>query len=493
MEPIDISVLLSQDEGQYHERKSAYHGPEDDKRPRDGRAIGADIVENVAAFANADGGVLVIGAEDDGTVTGHQVRHTNLHNLLNAPTTRLNPPQPPGTPQKVNGIEVLVFNVNPAPGPVMVDGDGFPYRSGDQTIRLRESQIALLKQENFANGWESRWSDAVTDDINPELIAAARASSGLAHATNEEYLIDRQLAILRDGQLRLRNAALLAFGKTGPDHPNAGVRIMRVIGTQKEYGPAGNIEHSRRHTGDLYQVINSVRTAMHSIIRRPARMRSGFRFQETPEYPQYAWQEAVSNALAHRDYALIGIGTEVWLYEDRMTVTRPGDLPSGLSIQELRQANGVHYSRNPRLMRALADLGVVQDIGEGIPRMFDEMDNHFLEKPQLNDRNNRFSVTIRNQISLKESDREFIASLPDDLSPHEQRTLVLAYRKDQVDNRSVRRITGMDTLTASRLLTRLRDRQLLNMHDAGNNTYYTIHGRSREPASEQPTIPGLEP
>ena len=375
----------------------------------------------------------------------------------------------------------------------MVDGNGFPYRSGDQTIKMRESHIAVLKQENFADSWESRWAYAVNDDIDPELIAAARASSGLAHATNEEYLIDRQLATRRDGQLRLRNAALLAFGKTGPDHPNAGVRIMRVIGTKQEYGPAGNIEHGSRHTGNLYRVIGSVHAAMQNIIRRPARMRSGFRFQETPEYPQYAWQEAISNALAHRDYTLTGIGTEVWLYDDRMTVTSPGNLPSGLSIQDLRQANGLHYSRNPRLMRALADLGIVQDIGEGIPRMFDEMDNLFLEKPQLNDRNNRFSVTLRNQISLKDSDRGFIASLPDDLSHHEQRTLVLAYRKDQVDNRSVRRITGLDTLMASRLLTRLRDRQLLNMHDAGNNTYYTIRGRSREPASEQMSMPGLDP
>ena len=493
MEPVDISVLLSRDEGQYHERKSAYHGPDGDKRPRNNREIGDDIVEAVAAFANADGGILVVGAEDNGDVTGHKIRPSNLRNLLDAPVVRLRPPQSAGTTRQINGEEVLVFNVPPSPEPIMVDGDGFPYRSGEHTVKLFESEIAALKRKNFAESWESHWADADADDLDPELLALARASSGLEHIANEEYLIDRQLAARRGGQLRLRNAALLAFGKTGPDHPNAGVRIMRVIGSQREYGPAGNVEHNPRYTGNLYQVLSGVRAAMRNIIRKPARMRSGFRFQETPEYPQYAWQEAISNALAHRDYAVTGVGTEVWLYEDRMTVINPGELTGGLSLQELSQANGVHYSRNPRLMRALADLGVVQDIGEGIPRIFDEMDNHFLEKPRLSDRNSRFSVTLYNRINLKDSDREFIAGLPDDLTPHEQRTLVFAYRKRQVDNRSARRITGLDTFAVSKLLTRLRDRQLLNMHGASINTYYTIRGRNREPAHEQLVMPGLEP
>ena len=60
----DITPFLEQDEGQHFERKSLFEGPERTKsRPR--RAIRDDVAENVAAFANAEGGVLVLGIEDE--------------------------------------------------------------------------------------------------------------------------------------------------------------------------------------------------------------------------------------------------------------------------------------------------------------------------------------------------------------------------------------------------------------------------------------------
>ena len=66
----DIAALLRQDEGQYFERKSLWAGAPGHKRPRERRQVRDQIAEQVAAFANADGGTLLLGVEDNGTVRG---------------------------------------------------------------------------------------------------------------------------------------------------------------------------------------------------------------------------------------------------------------------------------------------------------------------------------------------------------------------------------------------------------------------------------------
>jgi Predicted transcriptional regulator containing an HTH domain and an uncharacterized domain shared with the mammalian protein Schlafen len=87
------------------------------------------------------------------------------------------------------------------------------------------------------------------------------------------------------------------------------------------------------------------------------------------EYPRFSWQEALLNAIAHRDYSVQGSCIEVWLFDDRMEVVSPGGLLPELNLQELLSRKRVHCSRNPRLMRTLVDLGLTRDQGEGIPRM----------------------------------------------------------------------------------------------------------------------------
>ena len=118
------------------------------------------------------------------------------------------------------------------------------------------------------------------------------------------------------------------------------------------------------------------------MLRRPSRL-VGNRFQETPEYPDFAWLEALFNAVAHRDYGVMGVCTEIHIFDDRMEVASPGSLVANLTLNELLRLERKHYSRNPRIVRALVDLGLARDQGEGIPRMFAEMADAFLPKPEI--------------------------------------------------------------------------------------------------------------
>lgn len=125
-QPFDITPFLSQDEGQHFDRKSMFEGPPGEKKPRGRREVREQVAECVAGFANADGGVLVLGIEDDGTVTGHSVPSKPMNLLLSAPRALLDPPQPKGFLVSHEGTELIVFDVPAADVPVQMTGNGFP-------------------------------------------------------------------------------------------------------------------------------------------------------------------------------------------------------------------------------------------------------------------------------------------------------------------------------------------------------------------------------
>lgn len=243
------------------------------------------------------------------------------------------------------------------------------YASATRRCKLARPQIGALAAR-LGGSWESRPAACTVADLDRELIARARQGAGLAAWSDEDYL-KRKLADRRGHHLQLRRVAELLFSRPGPDHPNAGVRIFRVIGTERRTGPEHNVEERPRIEGNLPAVMDQAAAVVSSLLRRPSRL-VGTRFRPVPEYPEFSWKEALLNAVAHRDYGVEGAGTEIWLFEDRMEIISPGGLIGDLTLDEVLSLRRIHRSRNPRLMRVLVDLGVARDQGEGIPRMFAE-------------------------------------------------------------------------------------------------------------------------
>lgn len=175
----DITPFLDQDEGQHYDRKSLYEGPAGRKKPRRRRAVRDQVAEYVAAFANADGGVLALGIEDDDrTVTGHRLPPDALQNLLNTPSRRLQPAQDAGFTVTVDDKELIIFDVPVSDVPVQVIGNGFPLRIADQVVQSSESQINALKFEGMTASWESRPTSAALADLDESLLEQARQGAG---------------------------------------------------------------------------------------------------------------------------------------------------------------------------------------------------------------------------------------------------------------------------------------------------------------------------
>lgn len=494
---LDLARIAKGPEGQYLERKSLFEGEPGKKRPRDRATVRDNIAEVVAAFANADGGVLVLGIEDDGTVTGHGYPDDAIEDMRLVPERRLQPPGKSGLVQRLEGKPVLVFDVAIAASAVMVTGNGYPVRQADTCVKMPAEKINAWKQAGLVESWEARPSALSLDDLDAALLdKALRAAKDQTDGVTA-YLLRRRLADDRAGQLVLRRAAELLFARAPEkvDHPSACVRVFRVMGTERKPGALHNVEERPRIEGNLPTVLEATFAAISPLLRRPKRLR-GTTFEEAPEYPTFAWQEAIVNAVAHRDYAIAGRGVDVWLFDDRMEVESPGGAVDAVSLDELREGRRSHASRNPRLARVLVDLGYMREQGEGIPRMFGEMTTQFLPAPVVEASAKAFKVTLKNTPNITAATAEWLGEIAKEgLGENQVHALVLALRHGSVSNAELRDATGVDTLTASAVLRGLRDRGLLEMRDQGSLAFYVLSAPAKlaaAAAAGTPTAP-MEP
>ncbi len=396
----ELRALLEREEGQFLEYKSLWDLSTDTRRSLDRRKARDIVAEYVAAFANADGGTLLLGVEDDGTPTGHGYPTEAIDDLLAVPERRLRPSVRCHTQRiQLGEEEVLIVQVPMAPAAVMVEANGFPYRVGDRVVREPQEVINARKEAYRRVGYERRVQlEATPDDLDLELAARFLGGTIFQGRTTEEILMRFGLLLPRAGSPAVTNAGLLLFGKPPVLrwHPHAGIRFFRVAGKERRHGAHRNVTQLARVDPPLASAIPEAHRLAKEQIRRSEKLHSLF-FREVPEYPEFAWQEAIVNAFAHRDYEDTSREIEVWFFDDRMEVKSPGDLIPPVTLELLRQRKPAHASRNPLVVRVLVEAGLMREEGEGVPRMFEEMEDYLLRAPEFRIESGEFLVTLRNE------------------------------------------------------------------------------------------------
>lgn len=197
-------------------------------------------------------------------------------------------------------------------------------------------------------------------------------------------------------------------------------------------------------------------------------------FREMPEYPTFAWQEALVNAVAHRDYNEQGREIEVWFFDDRMEIQNPGDLVPPVTIDKLKSRQRIHASRNPLMVRVLVDIGIMREEGEGIPRIFDEMEASLLCQPEFSMETSTFCITLRN-------DPVFIGHSPiwgmlvERFRLNVNQKRVLLANPDGFSNETYRKLTAVDRDQAYREIQELVTLGILDRAPAtGRGAVYRI-------------------
>lgn len=389
-------------EGQFFDRKSAFDRPGRRLKHRKAKDIAWDIVETLSAMANADGGELVVGLENNGTLSGVPHAEDKVRLLIGVPKDRnyVEPPLPCKASEHVTpeGKKLLHFEVDWSPNVHQLSDGRYLLRVGDSNQPFDSSKIKALKDAKSQGLFERTFpAPARVEDFDLDLIVSLAPK---AWPDLEPMAILRRHGLVesRNGQIVPTLASLLLFGKS-PDkwHERCGIDFVRWEGTERKHGMELNIAKRIRIEAPLSVLIEKAFEAIKPFIRERQQLHDLF-FTERLEYPTFAWQEAIVNAVAHRDYSIRGMSVEVWMFDDRMEIRSPGLPPSPVTLEALVRKEHVHCSRNPLIVRVLTELGYMRELGEGIPRMFDEMDRAGCYPPKLEIVGGvSFQVTLRNE------------------------------------------------------------------------------------------------
>lgn len=492
----DFEWILNQQEGQFFERKSCFDRSQGKVRRRPVRDVARDVAETLAAMANADGGALVLGIEDDGAVSGADYPEDRLKILRAAPKTHVKPAVKAQIREgKLNAKPIVLFEVDWSMEAHQLTDGRYLLRIDDKNVPFSAGDIEAMKEGKRRRVTETRFiSEATLADLDLALVGSLGERQGM-QASPEEIMAHYRLAEGRNGRTVLTMAALLLFGKDpGRWHPRCGIDFVKYEGTERRVGAALNIIKRERIEGPLVLLIEKAYETIRPHLRERQRLVDLF-FEEKLEYPTFAWQETIVNAVAHRDYRYEGLGIEIWMFDDRLEIRSPGELVEPVTLDRLLGRERIHASRNPRIARVLSDFGYMREQGEGIPRIFEAMERDGLYPPGIRmEAEAIFTVTLRNTVAYSPDTLRWLAQFePQALNGNQKRILVYAKEhQNAFTSREYQKLAGMDIYQASQDIKDLIRKGLVKLPRKGGRIYELFPVASGATTEKPPEYVALE-
>ncbi len=340
----ELEQLISQGEGYHLEFKES---------------LSTSISKEICAFANSDGGRILLGVNDDGEIKGISINNSLRSQIIDI-ARKLDPSLVIELEKVYN---VLIINVPEGKDKPYRCSSGFYIRQDANSQKLTRDEI----YDFFRDLGKLPFDDKPTKskDFNKELVKEYFNRVGIKAPANKNTLLN--LGVI-DDKGYLNSTGVLFF----TDNPkrtfiNAYITCARYKGTEKV-----NVIDRKDFEDDL---VSQVERAM-EFINRNTRLEyeiKGLQRKEIPEYPTEAVREAVLNAVMHRDYLERGANVQIDIFDNRLTVTNIGGLIKPLTIKTLGTKA---IRRNSLIADLFHRIHFVEKMGTGIKRIKEECKKH---------------------------------------------------------------------------------------------------------------------
>ncbi|QLB40363.1 ATP-binding protein [Mannheimia pernigra] len=388
------TYLETQPENQYFERKGL--GEKDIKPTK--------IAEELIGMLNADGGILVFGVSDKGEIQDLNEIADKLDDYRKLVFDFIKPPCHIQFEEvEIDGKLIFLFHVEQDLERIYCrkDNESFFLRVADSNRELNQEQIKKLEYDKNIRLFEDEVIvDFDSDDLDQELLQEYKEK---VHFRGDifQLLYNRNLLSKKEGVYLFKKSAALLFCKNPERYiPSASVRYIRYEGTVAKVGVEHNVVKDQRFENNIPKLIEEVSYFLRASLRDYyfLDIESG-KFKKVPEYPEEAWLEAIVNALCHRSYNVSGSAIYIKHFDDRLEISNSGPLPAQVTIENIKTER---FARNPRIARALEDLGYVRQLNEGVSRIYESMEKSMLAKPEYREQNGNVYLTLRNRVSSHE-------------------------------------------------------------------------------------------
>ena len=394
---LTLEYMQTEHENKYFDRKSAKIKP-------------SDLAPLISAFANAEGGTIVIGISDKTLeIEGiHQYGMDKANEFIAIPKNGCKP-MPQYNEEFLDVInskgeedQLLLLHIQPCVDQIVrTTNDSTYLRVGDKTKELKGDDLRNLEYAKSTRHFEDEINrDASIEDLDEELISEYKEKLDASHLPTEQVLKARAFIKSQDGNNYLTNAAVLLFAKNITQfYPNCRVRFVRYDGNSAQVGTRMNIIKDKTIECNILKLIDETRLFISSQLREFTALDplTG-KFKTVPEYPEFSWLEGIVNAVTHREYGMSGRYILVTMFDDRLEIKSPGKLPNIVTVDNIKDTR---YARNPRISRVLTDFGWVRELNEGVKRIYSDMADFFLDEPEYSEPEYAVKLTLKNNIIMR--------------------------------------------------------------------------------------------
>jgi len=424
--------------------------------------FGDRVLRDLSAFANTEGGSVIIGVSKDGEIKGINLSNEELEKITERIVGTLGI-HPDIEIEEVKRKKILKISVEKSRIPISFDGRYYE-RVGNTTREMKPERLAqfLLKGTN----WDSLINEeAKFNEIDKETVKMfikMAKSKGRMNVFDEEVdmeVLFEHLKLSSGG--KLTNGAIILFGKDPQKYfLNAILRVIRLKDQSNSIG-------DRFISGNLFNQVFEGETAIKNFLNVRYDIKGLVR-EEIWDYPLPAIREALINALIHRDYFKWNVQTQVKIFNDYIWFYNIGGLPQGITLEDLKRPHS-SVPRNPFIVHIFYLAGLIEEMGSGINRMINNMKSAQLPEPEFKEEMGGFSVRFYKDIYTEENLRKM------DLNERQIKAVLYIKERGKITNREYQEINNCSRNTASSDLRDLiRKGVLKESGKRGAGAYYEI-------------------
>lgn len=426
----------------------------------------SELATELCAFANANGGVLLVGVNDKQQVVGITLDNTQRSRVQDV-IGLIDPVLPIKVSEhKVNGKVILCLECPTGEQkPYAVSGSIY-VRNGPNSERI----TSIEQMRKFFQHSDSIFFDTAPcssfkypENFDSDYFTEFTQKAGITANISESSLLDNLR--LTSVNKQLTNAAVLLFGKNVQHYiDHATIRCVLFKGINKRY-----ILDSKEITGNLViQYEEALKYIISKLnLRYEIENQKGGRRKEILEIPEPVFREALVNSICHRSYYDKGAVIMVEIYDDRVVISNPGGLISTISLQEFGEKS---FSRNPLVFGLMQRIELVEKVGSGIKRMRDAMKEANLVAPEF-EMGGFFTVTFYRPLVFE----KWLENWGPHLTPLQTRILLAFHNKERITKPELANLIGQGKTTIDKNITSLRSLGLLTREGSDKSGRWLIN------------------
>lgn len=355
-----------------------------------------ELAEEIVAFSNSEGGMILIGVDDEGNIKGvkdDKIEETVMNICRNNCIPHIIP--------LYEGIEVEGKRIAVITVP---KGLNKPYYTADHKYYIRvgttkriaskEELLRLFEASGSLHFDISPVEGTSIKDLNIDIIRdyfMKYNTFDLFEETEESVeriLVNADILKEADGRKLCTVGGLLVFGKNPEKHlPQNGVSFAHFKGNEI----TDELIDKKIITGRIQDIAEQLMVVIKNNMLIPSVI-NGLKREDKEEYPAVVMREAIVNSLVHRNYSISGSKIRVFMYDDRIEFRSPGRLPNTVTIEKMKI--GVSYARNPFLVKYMENMRYIDQLGRGIPMILKKMKEAGAKEPLLMEQGEEFVLTI---------------------------------------------------------------------------------------------------